>query len=130
MRKKLSMTELDERSRDEGLVPEFAGTLDLTAEVPQSGLSEVVDLTKEVPRSGPRGLYAARGVPGTHDQETRKQLALIILTLIAVFYAAILWCFLANWIDTAKFTGAIAAMSGIQALAAAAIGFYYGSKQD
>jgi hypothetical protein len=120
-------TELDEGSLNEDSATDV---LDLTAEVPKSGLSEVVDLTKETPRSGPRGLYGARKVPGTHDQETRKQLALIILTLIAVFYAASLWCFLAGWIDTAKFTAAIAAMSGIQALAAAAIGFYYGSKQD
>lgn len=102
---------------------------DSSAETSESGL-EVVDVTGEVPRSDSGGLYVAQKVPGTHDQETRKQLALYILTLIAVFYAAILWFFLADWIDTAKFTAAIAAMSGIQALAAAAIGFYYGSKQE
>lgn len=118
----------DEGSLSEDPAPEYV--LDLSAEVPRTGLSEVVDLSKEMPRSGPRGLYGARKVPGTHDQETRKQLALIIVTLIAVFYAASLWCFLAGWIDTNKFTAAIAAMSGVQALAAAAVGFYYGSKQD
>lgn len=118
----------DEGSQREDPEPEYL--LDLSSEVPRSGLGEVVDLSQEVPRSGPRGLYGYRKVPGTHDQETRKQLALIILTLIAVFYAASLLYFLAGWIDTNKFTAAIAAMSGVQALAAAAIGFYYGSKQD
>lgn len=87
----------------------------------------VFDVTKEVPRSGTTGFYTTRKVPGTHDQETRKQIALIILWLIAILYAAIISCFLANWIDMEKLTAAIAAMSGIQALAAAAIGFYYGS---
>lgn len=69
-------------------------------------------------------------IPGTHDQKTRKQLAFFVLTMVGVFYAAILWCFLAGWIDKGGLTTAIAAISGIQALAAAAIGFYYGSKQD
>ncbi len=92
----------------------------------------VFDESKEVPKSGTKGIYTTRRVPGTHDQETRKQIALIILTLISVLYAAIIVCFLLDWIDTQKLTAAIAAMSGIQALAAAAIGFYYGSnsKQD
>jgi CHASE2 domain-containing sensor protein len=94
--------------------------------IPQSG--STLDATREVPRSGTSGLYGA--VPGTHDQETRKKIAFIVLALIAVFYGATLLWFLAGWIDTAKFTAAIAGMSGIQALAAAAIGFYYGSKQD
>jgi hypothetical protein len=92
---------------------------------PESGL--VFDETGEVPRSGTSGFFTTKRVPGTHDQETRKQIALIILTLIAVLYAAIVFWFLAGWIDMEKLTAAIAAMSGIQALAAAAIGFYYGS---
>jgi uncharacterized membrane protein len=98
-------------------------------EMPKSGdLKDFYDVTEETPRSGSEGLYVA--VPGTHDQETRKKIALIILTMVGVFYAAILWTFLAGWIETDKFTAAIAGVSGIQALAAAAIGFYYGSKQD
>lgn len=96
--------------------------------VPETGT--VYDVTQEVPRSGTKGFYTTRKVPGTHDQETRKQIALIILWLIAGLHAAIIFFFLAGWIDTAKLTASIAAMSGIQALAAAAIGFYYGSKQD
>jgi hypothetical protein len=98
-----------------------------TPAAPQSG-STTFDATQEIPRSGTSGLYVS--VPGTHDQETRKKIAFIVLALIAVFYGATLLWFLAGWIDTAKFTAAIAGMSGIQALAAAAIGFYYGSKQD
>lgn len=86
------------------------------------------DVSTETPQSGP--VYTQKRVPGTHDQETRKQLALIILFLIAVFYGAILGFFLFEAIDTAKFTAAIAGVSGIQALAAAAIGFYYGSKDE
>lgn len=122
------MAEVDE-TPPKGSAPDPGAVLDLTAEVPGSGgLSDIYDVSKEVPRSGPHGLYGA--VPGTHDQQTRKTIALIILTFIGVFYAASLFWFLAGWIDTAKFTAAIAGISGIQVLAAAAIGFYYGSKQE
>jgi hypothetical protein len=95
--------------------------------IPDPDSALVFDVTKEVPRGGTTGVYTTRKVPGTHDQETRKQIALIILWLIAVLYAAIIFCFLTGLIDIEKLTAAIAAMSGIQALAAAAIGFYYGS---
>ncbi|WP_026541648.1 hypothetical protein [Paenarthrobacter nicotinovorans] len=99
--------------------------------IPQAGLPNPFDLpTSEVPEVGFRGIYTTRKVRGTHDQETRKLIALIILGLISVLYAAIMFAFLCGKIDMDKLTAAVAAMSGIQALAAAAIGFYYGSKQS
>lgn len=113
----------DEESLSKEDLP--ADVLDLSAEVPQSG-PVVVDLSGEAPRSGGRGLYGT--VVPTHDQETRKQIALLILGLIALYHGASLGFFLFERIDTAQFNAAIAAMSGIQALAAAAVGFYYGSK--
>ncbi len=98
--------------------------------IPQAGLPNPFDRpTSEVPEVGFLGIYTTRKVRGTHDQETRKLIALIILGLISVLYAAIMFFFLCGAIDIEKLTAAIAAMSGIQALAAAAIGFYYGSKQ-
>lgn len=66
---------------------------------------------------------------GTHDQETRKLIALIILGLISLLYVAIIAAFLVRQIDKDMLSAAITAISGIQALAAAAIGFYYGSKK-
>lgn len=122
--------EAAENVTDGSLTP-LHGTTNEDRPTPQSGATvDVFDVTTEVPRSGTKGFYTTRRVPGTHDQETRKLIALIILSLVAVLYAAIIFFFLAGWIDTEKLTAAIAAMSGIQALAAAAIGFYYGSKQE
>lgn len=108
-------------------IPQTGGVNFGAAPAASQNSSMTFDATQETPRSGNSGLYVS--VPGTHDQETRKKIAFIVLALIAVFYGATLLWFLAGWIDTAKFTAAIAGMSGIQALAAAAIGFYYGSNQ-
>jgi hypothetical protein len=96
---------------------------------PQLGLADPFNESSVIPGSGFQGIYTTRKVRGTHDQETRKLIALIILGLISVLYAGIMFTFLVGGIDIEKLTAAIAAMSGIQALAAAAIGFYYGSKQ-
>lgn len=66
---------------------------------------------------------------GTHDQETRKLIAVIILLLVSLLYLAIMYAFLTRKIDKDMLSAAITAISGVQALAAAAIGFYYGSKK-
>lgn len=68
-------------------------------------------------------------VPPTHDQQTRKQIAIIILTLLSVLYLAVMGVFLFTDMEESKFTAAIAGLSGVQALAAAAVGFYYGSRK-
>lgn len=88
------------------------------------------DVSKEVPAKGIEDVVRTRRVPGTHDQETRKLIALIILALVSFLYLAIVGFFLFKGIDTTMFTAAIAGISGVQALASAAIGFYYGSKQS
>ncbi|WP_139007401.1 hypothetical protein [Arthrobacter crystallopoietes] len=81
-------------------------------EVPQQGIAKV----------------ATRKVVGTHDQTTRKTLALIILCLISLLYIGLIGAFILGKVTSDQLTDGIAAMSGPQALAAAAIGFYYGSK--
>lgn len=68
-------------------------------------------------------------VRGTHDQETRKQLACIILIPLVVLYVLLLGAFLLKVVDASELTTAIAALSGFQVLAAAAVGFYFGSKE-
>ena len=81
--------------------------------VPEAGLPEV----------------RTRKPVGTHDQETRKLIALIILGMVGVFYTAVLMAFIFGRIDMDELHGAVTSFSGLQALAAAAIGFYYGSKR-
>lgn len=75
------------------------------------------------------GLQKPYKVQGTHDQETRKHLAQIILIPLVLLYVAIMVCFLCGVLGTPTLTEAIAAMSGFQVLAAAAVGFYFGSKE-
>lgn len=75
------------------------------------------------------GLQKPYKVQGTHDQETRKHLAQIILIPLVALYVAIMVCFLCGVLGTPTLTEAVAAMSGFQVLAAAAVGFYFGSKE-
>lgn len=82
---------------------------------------------QEIPQRG-MDFVTTRKVPGTHDQETRKTVALIILVLISVLYGCLIFAFVIGAITSDELTFGIAAMSGPQALAAAAIGFYFGSK--
>ncbi|TFC83036.1 hypothetical protein [Cryobacterium sp. TMT3-29-2] len=63
---------------------------------------------------------------GTHDQVTRQLIAFTVLGLLALPFCAVILALICNWIDGDKFTMAVAAISGPQALAAAVIGFYYG----
>lgn len=62
----------------------------------------------------------------THTDKTRRTLALGILGALILVYLGVFVCFLLTDMPMEKFTAAIAGASGLQALAAAAVGFYYG----
>jgi hypothetical protein len=79
---------------------------------------------------GTNRFFDARGKEiGTHDQETRRNLALGIFVGLALLYAATFAAYLCGWLDTNHFTAAIAGISGPQAIAAAVAGFYYGTSR-
>lgn len=103
---------------------------------PQPGLPETAgtpeplsDLTTDVVDRGIGNVFRTPRAIGTHDQETRKIIAMIIIGLVALLYLAIIAAFLVKQIDRDSLSAAVTAISGVQALAAAAIGFYYGSKK-
>ncbi|POH64708.1 hypothetical protein C3B59_09735 [Cryobacterium zongtaii] len=80
------------------------------------------------PAAGPYKFKKKRGKwpKGTHDQVTRQFLAFAVLGILTVLYFMVMFALVCGWIDGEKFTMAVAAISGPQALAAAVIGFYYG----
>lgn len=61
----------------------------------------------------------------THDQVTRRWLAVLILGVVGVIHLGVFTSFLLGQIDGEGLTRAIAALAGPQSLAAAAVGFYY-----
>lgn len=65
----------------------------------------------------------------THDQQTRRWLAILILGLVGLINVGIFTSFLLGGITDDQLTKAVAALSGPQALAAAAAGFYYADRR-
>lgn len=65
----------------------------------------------------------------THDQVTRRWLAILILGIVGLINIAIFTSFLLGGISDDQLTKAVAALSGPQALAAAAAGFYYADRR-
>lgn len=68
--------------------------------------------------------------PPTHDQSTRKLLAMTLLIPTVLFYGAAIGGRMAHWIAAEDFTAILAGVSGFQALTAAAIGFYFAKPND
>jgi hypothetical protein len=69
----------------------------------------------------------SRGKPvGTHDQLTRKHIAMVVLISLGLLYAASFAFFLLGLVDIEHFTTVMAAVSAPQAIAATVAGFYYG----
>lgn len=64
----------------------------------------------------------------THTQRTRKMLALVLLILLGIIYIGIYAFFLPGNLSAQNMNTAIAGLSGLQGLAGAAVGFYYGTK--
>jgi hypothetical protein len=65
----------------------------------------------------------------THDQVTRRWLAILILGIVGLINIGIFTSFLLGGITDDQLTKAVAALSGPQALAAAAAGFYYADRR-
>lgn len=66
----------------------------------------------------------------THDQITRRGLALVVLIPTVVFYAFVLLALVCHWVDRDDLTALVAAISPFQALAAAVVGFYFAKRDD
>jgi hypothetical protein len=66
----------------------------------------------------------------THDQLTRKGIALVVLVPTVLFYGATFTGMLAHLITVQEMTAMIAGISPVQALAAAVVGFYFAKKDD
>lgn len=97
--------------------------------VPDSKDSYFTVLSEDFrPESGDS--FTTKRVPPTHDQETRKTLALIILWALVISHGIGFFAFAFGFLDNEKFTIFVTGFSGLQALAAAAVGFYYGSNQS
>lgn len=90
---------------------------------------DVVDdlVEDEIPASG---AYEVQTQVPTYDQKTRSHLAKIIIWALVGSYAVGILAFIFDFIDAEKYTALIASVSGLQALAAAAVGFYYGSNNE
>lgn len=65
----------------------------------------------------------------THDQVTRRWLAVLILGVVGILHLGVFASFLFGQIDGDGLTKAIAALAGPQSLAAAAVGFYYADRR-
>lgn len=75
-------------------------------------------------------VFREKKVPDpTHTDKTRRLLALCILGALLLVYLAVFVQFLWANMPMERFTAAVAGISGLQALAAAAVGFYYGKGQ-
>lgn len=75
-------------------------------------------------------VVGTRDPTGTHDQITRRVLAYSILGVVILINACMFGTYLWGSMTTSQLTTAIAALAGPQALAAAVVGFYYGSPTD
>lgn len=63
--------------------------------------------------------------PEQHKAVTRRTIAIIILSILAALYGVGAVAFVAHDLSSDDFVRLIAAFSGIQTLAAAAVGFYF-----
>lgn len=79
----------------------------------------------------------AKNQPKTHPDAVRRSIALPVLWFLVCTYAVTIGAFLflrlipgtPNLFSAEELTAAIAAISGLQGLAAAIVGFYFGIKQ-
>lgn len=84
----------------------------------------------EVPGRPREEVLKYKKPPGTHDQRTRKLLAITIVGVVAAFYGYAFVALVFNWIDNDRFSILIAAISGPATLAGAVVGFYYGGRHE
>lgn len=99
------------------------------AELNDSPLEDVEVLGDLNEKPSESKVLKSRRVPPTHDQQTRKLIAILILSVLSLLYLGLVAFFVLTDLKESRFTAAIAGISGMQALGAAAVGFYYGSQK-
>lgn len=64
-----------------------------------------------------------------HEADTRRSLAWGIVGSTVVLYAYLVYAVVVGWIDQERFTAIVAALSPLQSLAAATVGFFFAKKR-
>lgn len=94
-----------------------------------SEFNEADDPAKN-PEERPKSYVRARRVPQwLHVADTQRVLAVAIVTVTLLLYGYLVVAVVFDWIDRENFVAVIAALSPLQALAAATIGFFFGSRE-
>ena len=81
------------------------------------------------PSSGPAYADFPDFNPEQHNASTRRWLAFSILGVLVAMYGVGVTAFMLNAINFEQLTQMIAAFSGLQTLAAAALGFYFAKEK-
>ncbi|MFI8634210.1 hypothetical protein ACIGEP_16630 [Microbacterium sp. NPDC077663] len=80
------------------------------------------------PKSEP--FFRAKRVPlWLHVADTQRVLAGAIVAVTLTLYAYLVVAVVFGWIDQDRFVAVIAALAPLQALAAATVGFFFGSRE-
>ena len=76
------------------------------------------------------GLFLSRVFePAEHNAKTRRGIAIMILAVLGVIYIAGAVAYIAHGITSEELIQFVAAFSGLQTLAAAAVGFYFAKEK-
>lgn len=102
-----------------------------TEGLPELNASQSGDVIEDLP-APEGGLSGVQAEEPTHDQKVQKQLAKWIILCILIVYLLLVSFYLFDFKNSGdrladSFTFAL---SGLQTLAAAVVGFYYGSRQS
>lgn len=82
------------------------------------------------PEVQPKEYVQSRRVPlWLHVADTQRVLGGLIVGATLLLYGYLVIAVVVDWIDQARFVAVIAALSPLQALAAATVGFFFGSRE-
>lgn len=94
-----------------------------------SEFNEADDPAKD-PEVQPRKFFQSRKVPQwLHIADTQRVLAVAIVSVTLLLYGYLVLAVVVDWIDRENFVAVLAALSPLQALAAATVGFFFGSRE-
>lgn len=79
----------------------------------------------ETPGTAP--VYRVEHDAEKHTQQTQRWMAFGVIGVLCLLYGYIVVAFIYGWIDNAQLDSVFAALTGLQAIGAAAAGFYYGT---
>lgn len=105
---------------DETQQSEAAGVPEPFGELVPVPLSE-----DETPGTAP--VYRVEHDAEKHTQQTQRWMAFGVIGVLCLLYGYIVVAFIYGWIDNAQLDSVFAALAGLQAIGAAAAGFYYGT---